>query len=100
MCKLFINADPELQETLRHLRMTARFAEEGPAMRAAFEQLQQYEDRPAGPDVFAAVRALRARLDGADFTLSLSGGRLTTSFVDAAGQSFGGLAPEAETDLA
>lgn len=90
-----INDDPSLCKTLRELQMTSRFAYEGPLMREAMEAVRDAEERPASSDPFAAVRALRDRLQASSYTLTMTGGVLSTAFVDPAGQRFGGVTPEA-----
>lgn len=90
-----INDDPALCKTLRELQMTSRFAYEGPPMREAMEAVRDAEERPASSDPFAAVRALRDRLQASSYTLTMTGGVLSTAFVDPAGQSFGGVTPGA-----
>lgn len=90
-----INDDPALRKTLRELHMTSRFAYEGPLMREAIEAARDLEEVSPGSDPFAATRALRERMQDSSYTLTMTGGVLSTAFVDPAGNRFGGVAPEA-----
>lgn len=90
-----INDDPALRKTLRELHMISRFVYEGPLMRDAMEAARDLEEVAPGTDPFAATRALRDRLQDSSYTLTMTGGVLSTAFVDPAGNRFGGVAPEA-----
>lgn len=90
-----INDDPALCKTLRELHMTSRFAHEGPLMREAAEAMRDAEVASPRSDPFAAMHALRQRMQTSSYTLTMTGGVLSTAFVDPTGQRFGGVAPEA-----
>jgi len=90
-----LNGDPALRKTLRELHMISRFAYENPAMRQAIEAVRAAEeDGAVTTDLFAAARAARERTQAASYTLTMTQDGLSTAFVDAAGQRFGGVSPE------
>jgi hypothetical protein len=90
-----INGDPALQKTLRNMHMSSKIAYEMPAMREMFEASRAAGDKPVSPDLFSTARSARERTEAASYAFTLTGGILTTAFVDPSGAHFGGVAPEA-----
>jgi len=91
-----INGDPALQKTLRNMHMSSKIAYEMPAMREMFEAIRAAGDKPASPDLFSTARSARERTEAASYAFTMTGGILTSAFVDPSGGRFGGVAPEAE----
>ena len=91
-----INGDPALQKTLRNMHMSSKIAYEMPAMREMFEAIRAAGDKPASPDLFSTARSARERTEAASYAFTMTGGILTSAFVDPSGGCFGGVAPEAE----
>ncbi|WP_340116598.1 hypothetical protein [Pelagibius sp. 7325] len=93
-----INADPALQKTLRDMEVLSGHSLTMPAMKEALDWMREHEDQPAPRSLFDGVDALRQRIEGASYTFTMTGGTLTTAFVDAAGESFGGIGTETGLD--
>jgi len=86
-----INVDPALRRTFRELQMIARFAYHTPLLSEALKSSGTLR-----AEAFAAADAAHERLDTASYAISMTGGVLTTAFVDPTGTRFGGVGLESE----
>jgi hypothetical protein len=93
-----INADPSLQKLMHNNYLSAKFGYEFPITKEAMDAMRAAGDEPLGRELFAAVHAARDRVDAASYTFTLTGGILTTAFVDADGERFGGVTTETGLD--
>lgn len=91
-----INDDAALQKTLRDSHMIAKFVFEAPAMREAFETVRSSGHNASTRALFDSVQAMRERAETSSYTFTMTGGTLTTAFVDPSGERFGGVVPEGE----
>ena len=93
-----INADPALQKTLREMEMFSTHALEMPEMKAAFDWIHEHEDQVPPRGLFDALDAVRERIEDSRYTVTMTGGTLTTAFMDSSGDSFGGVNTETGLD--